>query len=55
LAFLTAANCQLEYFALLHPETFEIFDTFRMDGPQSLCIAAFVGQVRLIDNLPIIA
>jgi pantoate--beta-alanine ligase len=54
-AFSTAPNCQLEYFALLHPETFEIFDTFRMDGPQSICIAAFVGQVRLIDNLPIIA
>jgi pantoate--beta-alanine ligase len=54
-AFSTAPNCQLEYFALLHPETFEIFDTFRMDGPQSICIAAFVGKVRLIDNLPIIA
>ena len=55
LAFSTAANCQLEYFALLHPETFKIFDTFRTDRPQSICIAAFVGQVRLIDNLPIIA
>lgn len=54
-AFSSAANSKLEYFALLHPETFEIFDTFRMDGPQSICIAAFVGQVRLIDNLPIIA
>ena len=54
-AFSSAANSKLEYFALLHPETFEIFDTFRMDEPQSLCIAAFVGQVRLIDNLPIIA
>jgi pantoate--beta-alanine ligase len=53
--FSSAPNCELEYFALLHPETFEIFDTFRMDGPQSICIAAFVGQVRLIDNLPIIA
>lgn len=54
-AFSSAPTCKLEYFALLHPETFEIFDTFRMDGPQSICIAAFVGQVRLIDNLPIIA
>lgn len=53
-AFSTAANCELEYFALLHPETFEIFDAFTKDGARSLCIAAFVGQVRLIDNLPII-
>lgn len=55
LAFLTAANCQLEYFALLHPETFEIFDTFTQEDARSLCIAAYVGPVRLIDNLPIIA
>lgn len=53
--FSSAANCELEYFALLHPETFEIFDTFSRESPQSICIAAFVGQVRLIDNLPIIA
>lgn len=53
-AFSTAVNCELEYFALLHPETFEIFDAFTKDGTRSLCIAAFVGQVRLIDNLPII-
>jgi pantoate--beta-alanine ligase len=54
-AFSSAPNTQLEYFALLHPETFEIFDTFSRESPQSICIAAFVGQVRLIDNLPIIA
>jgi pantoate--beta-alanine ligase len=54
-AFSNAANTELEYFALLHPETFEIFDSFSRESPQSICIAAFVGQVRLIDNLPIIA
>jgi pantoate--beta-alanine ligase len=54
-AFSNAPNTELEYFALLHPETFEIFDTFSRESPQSICIAAFVGQVRLIDNLPIIA
>lgn len=54
-AFSSAPNTELEYFALLHPETFEIFDTFSRESPQSICIAAFVGQVRLIDNLPIIA
>jgi len=54
-AFSSAQNSELEYFALLHPETFEIFDSFSRESPQSICIAAFVGQVRLIDNLPIIA
>ena len=54
-AFATAPTCKLEYFALLHPETFEIFDTFRQEQASSLCIAAYVGPVRLIDNLPIIA
>ena len=53
-AFSKVANCQLEYVALVHPETFEIFDSFTQDGPRSICIAAYVGQVRLIDNLPII-
>jgi pantoate--beta-alanine ligase len=54
-AFSSAPNTELEYFALLHPETFEIFESFTKESPQSICIAAFVGQVRLIDNLPIIA
>ena len=54
-AFSNAPNCELEYFALLHPETFEIFESFNRESPQSICIAAFVGQVRLIDNLPIFA
>ena len=54
-AFSSAANSKLEYFALLHPETFEIFDTFTQEDARSLCIAAYVGPVRLIDNLPIIA
>jgi len=53
-AFSNAANTELEYFALLHPETFEIFDTFTQEDAKSLCIAAYVGPVRLIDNLPII-
>ena len=54
-AFSNAPNCELEYFALLHPETFEIFESFNRESPQYICIAAFVGQVRLIDNLPIFA
>ena len=54
-AFSDPTTFRFEYFALLHPETFEIFGTFTQDGPRSLCIAAFVGKVRLIDNLPVIA
>lgn len=54
-AFSDPTTFRFEYFALLHPETFEIFGTFTQDGPRSLCIAAYVGKVRLIDNLPIIA
>jgi pantoate--beta-alanine ligase len=54
-AFSSAPNTELEYFALLHPETFEIFDSLSSESPQSICIAAFVGKVRLIDNLPVIA
>lgn len=54
-AFSNASNTELEYFALLHPETFEIFDSLSSESPQSICIAAFVGKVRLIDNLPVIA
>ena len=53
-AFSSVANTELEYMALVHPETFEIFDAFTQEGARSLCIAAYVGSVRLIDNLPII-
>lgn len=53
-AFAEAENCILEYAALVHPETFEIFDTFTTSGARSICIAAYVGTVRLIDNLPIL-
>ena len=53
-AFSAAANTELEYMALVHPETFEIFDAFTQEGARSLCIAAYVGPVRLIDNLAII-
>jgi pantoate--beta-alanine ligase len=52
--FAETKNCSLEYLALVHPETFEIFDRFTPSGARSVCIAAYVGPVRLIDNLPII-
>lgn len=42
---------QLEYFELVHPETFEVFSEFDPHEKSSICVASFVGNVRLIDNL----
>lgn len=46
---------KLDYFELIHPSTFEIFNTFDATLPSSICVAAFIGDIRLIDNLPIIS
>lgn len=45
---------RLEYFELVHPEHFTRFETFEPDQKSSICVAAYLGSVRLIDNLPII-
>lgn len=45
---------RLEYFELVHPDTFELKDTFNPNQKSSICVAAYIGEVRLIDNLPII-
>lgn len=45
---------KLEYFALVHPETFELIQNFNPKEKSSICVAAFIGEIRLIDNLPII-
>ncbi len=47
-------NARLEYFELVHPYTFEIIETFDPNQKSSICVAAYIGEVRLIDNLPII-
>lgn len=47
-------NARLEYFELVHPDTFEIIETFDPNQKSSICVAAYIGEVRLIDNLPII-
>ena len=47
-------HTQLEYFELVNPDSFELYGEFNPDQKSSICIAAFVGEVRLIDNLPII-
>lgn len=46
---------KLEYFELIQPDTFERFTAFDPSQKSSLCVAAFIGDIRLIDNLPIIS
>lgn len=46
---------KLEYFELVQPESFEIFEEFEQNQKSSICVAAFIGNVRLIDNLQIIS
>lgn len=52
--FQDAEGTTLEYFELIQPNTFEIYDEFDSNLTSSICVAAFVGEIRLIDNLPII-
>jgi pantoate--beta-alanine ligase len=42
------ANVRLEYASLCHPETLE--EVPQVSGPTLLALAAWVGEVRLIDN-----
>ncbi|PZX58441.1 pantoate--beta-alanine ligase [Algoriphagus ratkowskyi] len=44
----------LEYFELIHPESFMCYTDFDIDQKSSICVAAILGKIRLIDNLPII-
>jgi pantoate--beta-alanine ligase len=45
---------RLEYFNLVHPESFECYQEFDASQKSSICVAAYIGNIRLIDNLPII-
>ncbi|SFA73996.1 pantoate--beta-alanine ligase [Algoriphagus aquimarinus] len=44
----------LEYFELIHPESFASYREFDASQKSSICVAAYLGKIRLIDNLPII-
>lgn len=55
LEFENQPEAKLEYFELVHPDTFETYSTFDPSQKSSICIAAFIGGIRLIDNLPIIS
>jgi pantoate--beta-alanine ligase len=54
LAFEAEPLAKLEYFELIHPETFEVFNEFDRTKKSSICVASYIGNVRLIDNLSII-
>ncbi len=53
-AFTEEPLAKLEYFELVDPETFQVFSEFDRTKKSSICVASFIGNVRLIDNLPII-
>jgi len=52
--FVAKPLAKLEYFDLIHPDNFTRFKNFDSGQKSSICVAAFIGSVRLIDNLPII-
>jgi pantoate--beta-alanine ligase len=48
---LTASNIKLEYLELANQETLQLLQTHDKSIPSILLIAAYVGEVRLIDNI----
>lgn len=48
-------TAKLEYFELIHPDTFISYSRFDPNQKSSICVAAFIGDIRLIDNMPIIS
>ncbi|TNF44349.1 MAG: pantoate--beta-alanine ligase [Cytophagales bacterium] len=52
--FLQVPLAKLDYFELVNPDTFESQSEFSPAKKSSICVAAYLGEIRLIDNLPII-
>lgn len=44
---------ELEYFELIDPASFEVLADFRPSLSSSICVAAYLGEIRLIDNISI--
>lgn len=44
---------KLDYFSLVDHKKFELLDTYEPGKKSSICVAAFLGEIRLIDNMPI--
>lgn len=47
----SASNVNLEYFEIVDPTTLEQIDQYNAETNIALCIAGYVGNVRLIDNI----
>ena len=52
--YLQNKQAKLDYFELIHPDTFDFYQEFDSSKKSSICVAAYIGEIRLIDNLPII-
>lgn len=52
--FEASPNTTMEYFELVNPSTFEVLQSFDPKNQSSICVAAKIGDVRLIDNLSIV-
>jgi pantoate--beta-alanine ligase len=52
--FAAQQGVELEYFELVHSDEMKILDGLSPEIPMSLCTAAYVGGVRLIDNISVI-
>lgn len=52
-SYLQGADVRLEYFELVHAEEMHLQNGLNPGIPQSICVAAYVGEVRLIDNIPV--
>ncbi|EAZ82101.1 pantoate--beta-alanine ligase [Algoriphagus machipongonensis] len=44
----------LEYFELINPDNFQVIESIAQSKASSICVASYIGNIRLIDNLPII-
>ncbi|MBN3581284.1 pantoate--beta-alanine ligase [Algoriphagus aestuarii] len=53
-AFEAEPLAKLEYFELVDPESFHVYSEFDPTKNSSICVASYIGNIRLIDNLPII-
>lgn len=45
---------KLEYFELINPDNFQVIESIAQSKASSICVASYIGNIRLIDNLPII-
>ncbi len=52
--FANQVGSRLEYVELINPDTFQELTEFDTKSSSSVCIAAYIGEVRLIDNMEII-